>query len=96
MILNPAGYMLASSGFAFIHLRYIFPYIPLKWSVILLKSRTSTTYFSYSTGSSVTNRRFFHNPTVAQLNTICSKNDHYTIITIIVYYYLELRSAVTI
>ena len=54
------------------------------------------TYFSYSTGSSVTNRRFFHNPTVAQLNTICSKNDHYTIITIIVYYYLELRSAVTI
>ena len=29
MILNPTGYMLTSSGFAFIRLRYI-PYIPLK------------------------------------------------------------------
>ena len=41
----------------YINLRYI-SWIPLKWSVILLKSWTSTTYFSNSTGSSVTNCRF--------------------------------------
>jgi hypothetical protein len=40
--------------FIYIKLRYI----PLKWSVILLKSWTSTGYFSNSTGSSVTNCRF--------------------------------------
>ena len=44
--------------FCFIHLRYIL-LIPLKWSVILLKSPTSTIYFSNSTGSSVSNRQFF-------------------------------------
>ena len=41
-----------SPGFAFIHLRYILLYIPLKLSVTLLKSATST-------GSSATNCRFF-------------------------------------
>ena len=44
-------------GFFYINLRYI-PQIPLKWAIILLKSRTSTGYFSYSTASSVTNCRF--------------------------------------
>ena len=44
--------------FFFIDLRYI-PQILLKWSAILLKSPTSTGCFSNSTGSSVTNRRFF-------------------------------------
>ena len=43
--------------FWFMHSRYILQ-IPLKWYVILLKSRTSTGYFSNSTGSSVTNRQF--------------------------------------
>ena len=57
VILNPANYMLTFSGFSLIHLRYILLYIPLKWSLILQKS--STAYFSNSTGSSVTNRRFF-------------------------------------
>ena len=38
----------------YINLRYI-SYISLKWLVILLKSWTSTNYFSNSTGSSVTN-----------------------------------------
>jgi hypothetical protein len=37
-----------------IHLRYILQ-IPLKWSVILLKSRTLTGYFTTSTASSATN-----------------------------------------
>ena len=48
--------MSTSSGFvAFIHSRYI-PMIPTKQSVILLKSRwTSTNYFSNSTSSSATN-----------------------------------------
>ena len=41
--------------FFYINLRYI-PYIPLKWSVILMKSWTSTGYFS--TSSSVPNCRF--------------------------------------
>ena len=41
----------------YIVLRYI-PWIPLKWSVILLKSWTSTGCFSNSTGSIVTNYRF--------------------------------------
>ena len=45
--------------FCFIHLRYILLYIPVKESIILLKSRTSTSYFSHSTSTSVTNRRFF-------------------------------------
>jgi hypothetical protein len=40
--------------FSYINLRYI-PYIPLKWSVFLWKSWTSTGYFSNSTGSFVTN-----------------------------------------
>ena len=46
--------------FPFIKLEYIL-YIPLEWSVIFLQSWTwsSTSYFSYSTGSSVTNCRFF-------------------------------------
>ena len=39
--------------FCILHLSWILQ-IPLKWSVILLKSRTSTGYFSNSTGSSVT------------------------------------------
>ena len=58
MVLNPAGYMLTSSGFAFIHSRYIL-IDSLKRSAILLKVPTSTVYFSNSTGSYVTNRRFF-------------------------------------
>jgi hypothetical protein len=61
VILNPAGYMLASSEVPFIHLRrYILLWMPLKRSVILLKSPTSTGgYSSNSTSSSVTNRPFF-------------------------------------
>ena len=47
--------------FCFIHLRYIL-YIPLKWLVILLKSLTSTGYFSNSTSSSVTNCQFSLGP----------------------------------
>ena len=43
--------MLTSSGCAFSHLRYTLLWIPLKWLVFLLKSRTST-------GSLVTNRQF--------------------------------------
>ena len=41
VILVLTGYMLTPSGFAaFIHLRrYMLLWIPLKWSVILLKSR---------------------------------------------------------
>ena len=39
--------------FFYINLRYI-PQIPLKWSVILLNTWTSTGYFSNSTGSSIT------------------------------------------
>ena len=34
------------------------PWIPLKWSIILMQYLTSTGYFSDSTGSSVTNCRF--------------------------------------
>ena len=45
--------------FFFIHLRYNLC-ILLKWSVILLKSPTSTGYFSNSTGSFVSNRWFLH------------------------------------
>ena len=43
--LNPAGYMLTSSGLAFVHLRYILVYIPLDRPVIHLKSPASTSYF---------------------------------------------------
>ena len=43
--------------FSFIKLEYIL-YFPLKWSVIFLQSWTSTGYFSNSTSSFVTNRRF--------------------------------------
>jgi hypothetical protein len=43
--------------FFLIKLGYILQ-IPLKWSVIFLLSWTSTSYFSNSTGSSVTNCRF--------------------------------------
>ena len=53
--------MLTSSGFAFIHLRYILK-IPLNWSVILPKSPTSTHYPSDSTSSSVTNHLFSLSP----------------------------------
>ena len=42
--------------FCFIHLRYIFPYVPLKWWVV---PPTSKGYFSYSTSSSITNHWFF-------------------------------------
>ena len=42
-----------------IRLKCILLQIPLKWLVILLKSWTSTSYFSNSTGSSVTNHRLF-------------------------------------
>ena len=45
-----------SSGYAFIHLRYILK-IPLKWSVILPESPISTGNFSNWAGSSITNRR---------------------------------------
>jgi len=58
VILNSTGYMLTSSGFALIHLRYILLEIPLKRLVIVRKSPTLTAYFSNSTGSSITNRRF--------------------------------------
>ena len=48
-----------SFGFSFIHLRYICPWIPLKWRVIIfLKSWTSTCYFSNLTSSSVTSGWF--------------------------------------
>ena len=57
VILNPTDYMLTSSKFGFIHSRYTLR-IPLKRSVILLKFRTLTGYFSNLTGSSVTNRWF--------------------------------------
>ena len=43
--------------FFYTNLRYI-PWIPLTWLVILLRSWTSTGYFSNSTGSSVINCRF--------------------------------------
>ena len=43
--------------FFYLNLRYI-PWIPLKWSVILLKSWTAAIFPSNSTGSSVTNCRF--------------------------------------
>ena len=56
--LQPTGHMLTSSDFALFILRCILS-IPLKGSVILLKSPTSTGCFSNSTGSSVTNRWFF-------------------------------------
>ena len=46
-----------SLRFSFIKLRYILLWIPLKWSVIILQSWTSTGYFSNSTGLSVTNCR---------------------------------------
>ena len=45
--------------FCSIHLRYILAQIPLEWSINLMESWTSTIYFSNSTGSSATNRRFF-------------------------------------
>ena len=61
MIPNPTGYMLTSSSFAFIHLRYIL-WIPLNWSVILLKSPTSTGDSSNSTSSSVSNHQFTLSP----------------------------------
>ena len=44
--------------YPFINLGYIL-YIPLKWSVIFVQSPTSTGQFSNSTGSYVTNCRFF-------------------------------------
>ena len=58
VILNLTGYMLTIFRFGFIHLRCILQ-IPSKRSVHFLKSWTSTDYFSNSTGSSATNRRFF-------------------------------------
>ena len=56
--LTPTGYMLASSGFASFMWGIIYRFL-LKWSVNFWKSWTSTGYFSNSTGSSATNRRFF-------------------------------------
>ena len=41
--------------FSVIYSKYI-PQTPLKWSVIFLKSWTSTNYFSNSTGSSITSK----------------------------------------
>ena len=43
--------------FFFINFRYILK-TPVKWSVVFLKSWTSRSYFSTSTGSSVTSGRF--------------------------------------
>ena len=54
---SPTGYMFTSSGFPLLKLVYIL-YIPLKWSVIILQSWTSTGYISNSTGSLVINCRF--------------------------------------
>jgi hypothetical protein len=55
---SPTGCMLWSFGFfSFCNLRYILQ-IPLKWSVVFLKSWTLTGCFSNSIGSSVTSGRF--------------------------------------
>ena len=51
--------------FCFIHLTYVL-YFPLKWLTILVKSWAPTSYFSNSTGSSITNRRFFPNSDLEQ------------------------------
>jgi hypothetical protein len=51
--------------FSLIKLGYLL-LIPLKWSVIILQSWTSTGYISNSTGSSVTNCRF--SPIIAQIS----------------------------
>ena len=61
VILNPTGcFLFTSSGFdASIHFRYMPLYIPLQRSVNFLKSWSSASYFSNSTGSSATNRRFY-------------------------------------
>ena len=59
------GYMLKSSGFPLLNWD-IFYKFPLEWSVIFLQSPTLTGYSSNSTGSSVTNCRFF--PIIAALS----------------------------
>ena len=51
---------------SFIKVVYILQ-IPLKWSIILLQSWTSTGYFSNSTSSSVINYRF--SPIIAQVTS---------------------------
>ena len=51
------GYMLTSFLLFFMDSRYIL-YIPLKRSILLLKSWSSAGYFSNSTGSSVTSAQF--------------------------------------
>ena len=52
---SPTGYMLTLSSFLLVYILWN----SLKWLVIFLQSWTSTSYFSNSTGSSVTNCRFF-------------------------------------
>ena len=61
--------------FSFIHcMKYIAPQIPLKRSVILLKSPTSTGYFSNSIGSFAINRRISPSPAAsANFQLVLSK-----------------------
>ena len=54
---QPSTYMLQSSVFSLLSLRYILE-VPLKWWGILLKSQASTGCSSDSTSSSVTSGRF--------------------------------------
>ena len=56
---QPVGYMLTTFGFLLLNWGiFFYIYIPLNWSVIFLQSWTSTSYFSNSTSSSVTNCQF--------------------------------------
>ena len=68
VILNIDGYMLTSSGFAFIHLRYIL--ICIDSSKMIGNSPTSTGYFSNSTSTYVTNHRFFRGPSASKTNRL--------------------------
>ena len=72
---SPTGYMLTSSSFP-LSKWGIFYKIPLKWSVIFLQSGTSTSYFSNSTVSFVTNCRFSPKLAYGQETkaTRCNKN----------------------
>jgi hypothetical protein len=81
--------MLTSFRFFYINLRYT-PQIPLKRSVILLKSWTSSTgYFSISTsGSSVTNCRF--SPTIGSHCVVINDWCFNTILFVIVHFTLNL------
>ena len=58
VIASPTSYMLTSSGFPLLNSSY-FLESPLEWYAIFLQPPTSTGYFSNSTGSSITNNRFF-------------------------------------